>query len=131
MTSYCLQFIAGFDYGPHSTTEGEPDFCEQALTLPRIETPIGDFKPEDITVELRRAWHDHFRLFGTHYIHLVHMVDPVQDGDGHSFSNVSSFKVEVQPSIEPHTLLLEGSSQLIDIRKHEPVDTVQSFPNHF
>ncbi len=73
MTSYCLQYVAAFDYGPTTTIEGEPDFCEQAGYLPRIDIPVTNITADDITLEHRKAWHDHFRLFGTHYIHLVHM----------------------------------------------------------
>lgn len=64
MTSYCLQFVAGFIEGNH-VPSAVPYYKNETFYLPTVASV------EAITDEVRKIWHGFFEQFGTHYIHKV------------------------------------------------------------
>jgi hypothetical protein len=72
MTSYCLQYVAGFYTGKSVKPLAEEDFCTSASSLPKIDVPLAEITNTTVTESLRQAWHAHFKFYGTHYLHLVH-----------------------------------------------------------
>ena len=73
LNSYCLKYVVAYDEGLLNLPDPEPNFCAQAKTLPSLvvenstTATVVQGSPE------QKAWFEFFTMFGTHYVHKVHL----------------------------------------------------------